>query len=138
MSAHRVLIEYMFDDHEIHVYVPPGWPVTVRPPGAEGWQRTATAFLLECCPPEYRSYPVLLRHPQLLARFASEFVAGQLAATQRNLAGLRTNMSQLLPPPTVDAAVAVLHAEQARLVRVQRACNLVEAALRGGAFRSKL
>ena len=49
---------------------PPGWPRGVRPPGAPGWEHTAVAWLLDICPPEYRSYPVLRRRDVVLARFA--------------------------------------------------------------------
>src|SRR3712207_7595058 len=49
---------------------PPGWPFQVHPPGAPGWERTAASWLLDICPPEYRSYPVLRRHDVVLARFA--------------------------------------------------------------------
>ena len=49
---------------------PPGWPRPVRPPGVPGWEATAAAWLLDICPPEYRSYPVLRRHAVVLARFA--------------------------------------------------------------------
>ena len=99
MSAPPSLIENMFDDEAVvHAYVPPGWPASVRPLGAEGWERTAFAFLLDCCPPEYRGYPLLLKQPQVLARFGREFVDGQLAATRSNLAGVRTSLGGFCRP----------------------------------------
>ena len=54
----------------VQLVAPPGWPRAVRPPGAPGWEHTAVAWLLDICPPEYRSYPVLRRHDVVLARFA--------------------------------------------------------------------
>ncbi|TRY19353.1 hypothetical protein FOJ82_00070 [Tessaracoccus rhinocerotis] len=129
----------MFDEDEvIRVYVPPGWPAAVRPPGAPGWLKTATAFLLDCCPPEYRGYPVVLRHPVVLARFAKEFVTGQLAATRGNLAGLRPDLAGVVDTSTADAVASVLQQEEARLVRVARAVSLVEQALRDVRFVPKL
>jgi hypothetical protein len=56
-------------------YAPPGWPEEVRPPGAPDWERTAVAYLFDCCPPDLRGYEVLRRHPPVLARFAAVFVA---------------------------------------------------------------
>lgn len=132
-------MEHMFDEEAvIRVWVPPGWPAVVRPPGSEGWVRSATAFLLDCCPPDYRGYPVLLRHPVVLARFAREFSASQLVATQGNLAALRPDLAGWVETATVDAAVAVLHAEEARMVRQVRAVSLVEQALRNVSFTRKL
>ncbi|MDO5094062.1 MAG: hypothetical protein Q4D79_11730 [Propionibacteriaceae bacterium] len=129
----------MFDDEAVvRAYVPPGWPASVRPPGAEGWERTAVAFLLDCCPPEYRGYPLLLKQPQVLARFAREFVEGQLAATRSNLAGARTSLGGLLSVQTMEATIAVLHSEEARLIRVRRAAQLLEAALWDVRFKRKL
>ena len=129
----------MFDEDEvIRVYVPPGWPASVRPPGAPGWLKSATAFLLDCCPAEYRGYPVVLRHPVVLARFARQFVAGQLASTRDNLAGSRPDLSGLVDTSTADAVVGVLQQEEARLVRVARAVELVEQALRDVRFVPKL
>ena len=139
MSAQGCSIEHMFDDEEvIRVYVPPGWPASVRPPGAEGWIPTATAFLLDCCPADYRGYTVLRRHPVVLARFAREFVASQVAATRANLAGVRPDLAGWVDGAALEASVAVLQAEEARLVRLARAVALVEQALRDVRFVAKL
>lgn len=129
----------MFDEEAvIRVWVPPGWPAVVRPPGAQGWVRSATAFLLDCCPPDYRGYPLLLRYPVVLARFAREFSSSQFAATQANLAGVRPDLAGWVETATVDAAVAVLQSEEARMVRQVRAVSLVEQALRDVRFTPKL
>ena len=64
-------------------YVPPGWPSQVRPPGAPGWEATAIAYLLDCCPADFRAYRLLRNHPVVLAQFASVFVNGQHEASQR-------------------------------------------------------
>lgn len=120
------------------VYVPPGWPEMVRPPGSPGWERTAVVFLLDCCPADYRGYPVLQRHPIVLARFAHRFVEGQLAATKSNLAGLRASLADHVDRQVLDHAADVLLTEDARLVRVRRAVSLVEEALAGVEFRRRL
>lgn len=123
---------------ESRIYVPPGWPDAVRPPGAPDWEATAGAFLLDCCPPEFRSYPVLRRHPVVLARFAAFFVEGQLRASKAGLPGLRVSLNDHVSPDVVNRAVDAWQAQEAHFVRVRRAVALVEEALRGRVFVRKL
>ena len=129
----------MFDDDEvIRVYVPPGWPGAVRPPGSQGWLASAEAYLLDCCPAEYRGYQLLRRHPVVLARLAGEFVASQLAATRTGLTGLRSSLAGVVDASTADQAAALLQQEEARLTRVARGVDLVEQALRDARFVPRL
>ena len=120
------------------VYLPPGWPPQVRPPGTPGWERTATAFLLDCCPPEFRGYPVLRRHPVVLARFAARFVAGQCTTAQDGVAEIRTGLPRSIPHQVVTEAVEAWLEQAAHLLRVRRAIGLVEDALRGKEFVAPL
>ena len=112
-------------------FAPAGWPEGVRPPGAPEWELTAAAFLLDCCPADFRGYAVLRRHPEVLARFAAQFVAGQCRAAQEGLAEIRTSLQRVVAPDVVDAAAEVWLEQAARLVRTRRAVTLVEEALRG-------
>jgi hypothetical protein len=118
--------------------VPPGWPPQVRPPGAPEWERSAVGWLFDLCPPDYRAYEVLRRHPQVLARFAARHVEAGIQAARDGLASIRAEMRDLVPPETVTAAVAAYEREGARLVVTARALALVEEALRGGTFVAKL
>jgi hypothetical protein len=118
--------------------VPPGWPEQVRPPGAPEWERSAVGWLFDLCPPDYRAYDVLRRHPQVLARFAARHVQSGIQAAREGLAGIRAEMRDVVPPETVAAAVAAYEREGARLVVTARALALVEEALRGGTFVAKL
>lgn len=120
------------------VYTPPGWPARVRPPGTPDWEATAAAFLLDCCPADYRGYPVLRRHPVVLARFAAEFVASQVRASADGLAGVRTSLADHVAPEVVQAAAEAWAEQGARLVRLRREVGLVEEALRGKVFVRKL
>ncbi|WP_211221883.1 hypothetical protein [Granulicoccus phenolivorans] len=120
------------------IYVPPGWPEEVRPPGAPDWETTAVGFLLDCCPADYRGYPVLRRHPLVLAQFAKEFVEGQCAASRTGLAGVRRSLAGLVPPHAVEQAAEAWQEQQAQLLRVRRGVSLVEEALRGQEFVRKL
>jgi hypothetical protein len=117
---------------------PPGWPRAVRPPGAPGWEHTAVAWLLDICPPEYRSYPVLRRHDVVLARFAVLHVEAGQAAARRGLSEARAELRDVTDQDTVEAAVETWHAESARLMAERRAVGLVEDALRGKRYVVRL
>lgn len=119
-------------------YCPPGWPAQLPPPGVPDWQQAATDFLLDCCPPDYRGYPVLRRHPVVLARLAADHIGGQARATREALGSVRMNLREFVPDEVLDAAADVLLTEEARLARLIRQIGLVEEALRGGAFIRKL
>lgn len=118
--------------------VPPGWPRQVRPPGAPGWEHTASAWLLDLCPPEFRSYPALRRHLVVLARFTTLHVEAMQAATLRGLSEARSELRDVAELDVVDAAVETWLAEEARLIGVRRAVGLVEEALRGRRFVARL
>lgn len=120
------------------IYVPAGWPDSVRPPGAPDWEATAVAYLLDRCPADYRGYPVLRRHPVVLARFAAQFVESQLRASQAGLAGVRTSLGDQVPPQVLESAAEAWQEQTAQLVRVRRAVALVEEALRGKVFIARL
>ena len=84
--------------------VPPGWPEEVRPPDTPDWERTATAWLFDLCPPDYRRHEVLLRHPVVLARFAAHHVHSGVEAARRGLATVRDELRDVADPETVTAA----------------------------------
>lgn len=120
------------------LYVPPGWPSRVRPPGAPDWEVTAVEFLLDCCPADYRGYPVLRRHPVVLARFAASFVEAQLQASKSDLSEVRVQLAEFVDPEVITAAVESWLEQGARLVRLRREVALVEESLRGRVFIRKL
>ncbi len=119
-------------------YAPPGWPASVRPPGTPEWEVSAIAFLLDCCPADFRRYRVLRNHPLVLAQFATHFVKGQCDAAQGGLADVRSNLRRVAGPEVVEAAAQAWLEQSAQLVRTQRAVGLVTEALRGRAFVPKL
>lgn len=120
------------------LYTPPGWPDAVRPPHAPEWEPTAVAFLLDCCPADYRLYPVLRRHPVVLARFAAEHVESQIRACREGLGGVRASLDGVVAPHVVDEATAAWQQQAAALQRRRREVALVEEALRGRVFIRKL
>lgn len=118
--------------------VPPGWPEEVRPPDTPDWERTATAWLLDQCPPEYRTYPALRRHAVVLARFAVLHLEACQDSVNRGLSEARGELRDVADGMVVDAAVEAWQREAARLIGVRRAAGLVEEALRGRRFRARL
>jgi hypothetical protein len=122
----------------ISAYVPPGWPGQVRPPEAPDWETTAIAYLLDCCPADFRAYRVLRNHPVVLAQFASHFVNAQHEAAQRGLTDVRTSLNEYVEPDVVEAATQAWLEQGARLARTRRAVALLDEALRGRVFVRKL
>ncbi len=118
--------------------VPPGWPRQVRPPDAPDWAGTAVNWLLDICPPEYRSYPVLRRHDVVLARFAVLHVEACQASVRRGLSEARSTLRDVAETNIVEAAVETWQREAARLLAERRAVGLVEEALRGHRFVARL
>lgn len=110
----------------------------MRPPDAPDWERSATAWLLDLCPPDYRAYEVLQRHPLVLARFAAHHVQAGVDAARLGLSTARDELRGLVDPETVAAALATYEREGARLVVASRAVALVEEALRGRRFVARL
>lgn len=117
---------------------PPGWPAGVRPPDAPDWERTAVDWLLDQCPPEYRSYAVLRRHALVLARFGVLHVEACQAGARRALSEARAELRDVVGLEVVDAAIQAWLAEEARLAGVRRSVGLVEQALRGRRFAARL
>lgn len=110
---------------------PPGWPAQVRAPGTPAWERSALGWLLDQCPPEYRGYPALRRHPVLLARFARLHVEACQAAVDRGLSEARGSLRDVASREEIGAAIEVWEREKARLLGVRRAAGLIEDALQG-------
>ena len=125
-------------DVPVSAHVPPGWPDAVPPPGAPGWERRAVSWLLDLCPADYRGYPLLGKQPRLLAYLAGQHVRASLDGVARATAGLRSHVAGQLDPQVVDDALAVLDAEQARLLAAVRAVDLVATALGGARYVPRL
>jgi hypothetical protein len=111
--------------------LPAGWPTEVRPPGTADWERSAVAWLFDQCPPDYRGYDVLRRHPLVLARFAATALDGAVAAADDGLRTVRVQLRGHASPETVEEAVAAYETERHRIRGARHAVDLVERALRG-------
>lgn len=109
---------------------PSGWPEGLPPPGVPGWRERAAGYLLDACPGEYRDYPLLRRHPKVLAFLAEAHVAAAQEAAVGALARARPALDALVAPEVVEAAVGVCELEVRRLARTRTEVARVAAALR--------
>lgn len=119
-------------------YLPPGWPAGVHPPGSEGFEETAVAWLLDVIPPDYRVHGVLRRHPLALAVLARHHLAACVQGARQGYRSARTELGDVLPPQGIDAVLAAYRAEGSRLVATARAVDLVGRGLRGEVFTPQL
>lgn len=119
-------------------WAPPGWPAAVRAPGTPEWEPSAVSWLLDVCPPEYRGYPGLRRHPVVLARFAVLHVEASQAAIERGLSEARAVLRDIAGQAEIEAALDTWQRESARLIGVRRAVGLVEEALRGRRYVARM
>ncbi len=119
-------------------YIPPGWPTGVHPPGSEGFEATAVAWLLDVVPPDYRLHGVLRRHPVALAAMARHHTAACVEGARQGYRTARTELAEALPPHAVDAVLAAYRAEGRRLAAIAQAVVLVERAIRGENFVPRL
>ena len=103
----------------------------VLPPQAPDWEASATAWLFDLCPPDYRAHEVLRRHPVVLARVARAHVTSAVDAARAGLRTLRAELKGVVPPEVVEAAISAYDREGRRLARAARQITLVEGALRG-------
>ncbi len=119
-------------------YLPPGWPAGVHPPGSEGFEQTAVAWLLDALPADYRVHGVLRRHPIALAVLARHHLTACVAGARQGYRSVRTELGDVLPPQGIDAVLAVYRAEGSRLVAAERGADLITRGLRGEVFTPQL
>jgi uncharacterized low-complexity protein len=116
------------------MYMPPGWPAGVHPPGSDDFESTAVGWLLDVVPPDYRLHGVLRRYPVALATVARHHSRACVEGARQGYRTARTELAGALPPHAVDTVLAAYRKEGARLAATARAVGLVERALRGEVF----
>ncbi len=119
-------------------YTPPGWPAGVHPPGSDDFESTAVGWLLDIVPPDYRLHGVLRRYPVALATMARYHSRACVEGARQGYRTARTELAGALPPHAIDTVLAAYRKEGARLAATARAVGLVERALRGEVFTSKM
>ncbi|GII88365.1 hypothetical protein Ssi03_63550 [Sphaerisporangium siamense] len=120
------------------MYLPPGWPSEVLPPGSPDWETSAVTWLLDAVPPDYRAYGVLRRYPLALARMARQHVNATVEAARAGYRTAAVDLKEHLPPHAVEAVLAAYRREGPRLVELGASIALVEQALRGEPFVARL
>jgi hypothetical protein len=112
------------------VYLPAGWPEGVASPGAEDWEATAVAWLLDCVP-DLRTRTMIRRYPVALAAIARHVLTGSLEGARQGYRTARSELGEQVPPHAIDAVLSAYRDEGRRLAAAVRAAELVERALRG-------
>ena len=110
--------------------MPPGWPVEVLPPGVEGWEDSATAYLLDGGPPVWRPSWRRPAIPVVLARLAAEHASAQVAAARAAWRD-RPELTGDLPVDAATEVQALPECKGPRLAARARAVELVGEALCG-------
>ncbi|NYI96448.1 hypothetical protein HNR12_002725 [Streptomonospora nanhaiensis] len=111
----------------------PDWPESVHPPGSESFEQTATVWLFDQVPADYRLHGVLRRHPVALSRLARQHVAATLEGARQGYRTARVDLRDHLPPHALDQVMNAYQAEGKRMAAVLRAIEAVDDALRAAA-----
>ncbi len=118
--------------------LPPGWPVEVPPPDAVDWVERACAYLLDHCPPDYRTEPVYRRHPLVLGWLAARQAQARLDAARAAYGSVRRELGDAVSPEVLSDTLRALEREGSRLLAQQRSVGLVADALRGSRYVPRL
>lgn len=111
-------------------HISPDWPYQVKMPGSYDWERSAAKWLRELVPTRYASYPVLLRHPVLLARHAQLQVQQEIRVARTALQTARADLPRLgLPESVIEHTIKLYAAEVLQLQHIARSVRTVTEAL---------
>jgi len=89
------------------------WPTDLIPAGAPGWEIKASAWLLDRCPSEFRTYEIFRTHPTALGYVAKFQLEQQVEAIRDAYRSARTTAH--LPPEALAELLSTLEHEGARL-----------------------
>lgn len=103
----------------------------MRPPSVPDWITSATAWLLDLCPPDYRAHSALTSRPLALSWVAQRHVVAQGQANRAARAAARAELRGRVDPGEVEQVIEVLEHEHARLRAAYRGVRLVDEALLG-------
>ncbi|MGW5093917.1 hypothetical protein ACWEQU_21245 [Streptomyces nodosus] len=106
------------------------WPCQVKTPGSYDWERSAAKWLRELVPARYASYPILIRHPVLLARHAQIQVQHEVRVARTALQTARAELPALgLPESVIEHTIRLYAAEVMQLQHIARSIRAVSRAL---------
>lgn len=96
------------------------------------------AWLLDCCPPDYRGYAGWRRHPIALSWLAVRHLDGQVAALRESYRDVRRELGPHLTPTALAEVLGEIEREGLRLVAARRGAGLLHEALQGKRFVPRL
>jgi hypothetical protein len=103
------------------------WPSNLIPAGAPGWEQKASAWLLDRCPSEFRTYEIFRTHPTALGYVATYQLEHQVEAIRDAYRSARTTAD--LEPAALTELLSALEHEGARLALELRSALAVVDAL---------
>jgi hypothetical protein len=103
------------------------WPADLIPVGAPGWEVKASAWLLDRCPSEFRTYEIFRTHPVALGYVATFQLEHQVEAIRDAYRSARTMAD--LAPEALNELLTTLEHEGARLALELSSANAVIEAL---------
>ncbi len=118
--------------------VPTGWPRDLEAPESPRFAEAVVPWLLDRCPPEYRSHDVLRRHPRALSRLAVHHSQATLDGARAAYANARRELADALPPESLVEVLAALESEGARIASTLREVQLVDEAVAGTRWNPRL
>lgn len=111
-------------------HLSPDWPCQVKAPGSYDWERSASRWLRDLVPARYGGYPVLLRHPVLLARHAQIQVQQEIRVARTALQTARADLPRLgIPESVIEHTIKLYAAEVRQLQHIARSVRAVTQAL---------
>ncbi|NBF00505.1 hypothetical protein FE391_45860 [Nonomuraea sp. KC401] len=108
---------------------PPGWPPQVLPPDDPEWVRSATSWLLDILPPDYRTHAAIVAMPRVLAWMAATHVDRYQAATQQGYRTAAVDLRAFDSPEVIEQVLDVYRAEKDRLATVREGIRAVRRSL---------
>ncbi len=117
---------------------PPGWPADLAPPTTEEFAARVSGWLLDRCPPQFRSTFTVRRHPIVLAHVALHHSDAVVAAQRETYRSARRELSDHLPADVLAGVLTDFEAVGHQVVGSAREVRLVWEALQGAVWRPKL
>ncbi len=117
---------------------PPGWPGDLPGPDAAEFGDRVTNWLLDRGPGEWRSHPVLRRHPRALSRLLIHHLDARLAGLRTSYSAARRELADVVPGAEFADLLAAIEADGVVTTEMLRQARLVDEALSGRRWRSRL
>lgn len=108
---------------------PPGWPPQVLQPDDPEWVSSATSWLLDILPPNYRAHSEIVTRPRVLAWMAATHVEHYQVVTQQGYRTVAVELRDREPPEAIKQVLDVYRSEKQRLATVREGIRAIRRAL---------